>query len=166
MLPGFCSACVCVCACVCLLTTCKHYSPIRVRPQNNRDFEVYGVCGSALQFLNASLLKTLLGHPCCSYYRSQGISVVAHQCLEHDACVANVAPCRPHSNLLVSSSSRLGFAVVPNAWLPGTETMRLPRILFANWSPPCRVLVENVSEWFSVFFLFYRCVLGFAVLLS
>jgi len=37
-------------------------------------------------------------------------------------------------------------------------------ILFANWSPPCRVLVENVSEWLSVFFLIYRCVLGFAVL--
>ncbi|CAE7237977.1 Scn4a, partial [Symbiodinium natans] len=37
-------------------------------------------------------------------------------------------------------------------------------ILFANWGPPCRVLVENVSEWFSVFFLLYRCVLGFAVL--
>ena len=39
-------------------------------------------------------------------------------------------------------------------------------ILFANWSPPCRVLVENVSEWFSVFFLLYRCVLGFAVSLA
>jgi len=37
-------------------------------------------------------------------------------------------------------------------------------ILFANWSPPCRVLVENVSEWLSIFFLIYRCVLGFAVL--
>ncbi|CAJ1392357.1 unnamed protein product [Effrenium voratum] len=37
-------------------------------------------------------------------------------------------------------------------------------IMFANWSPPCRVLVENVSEWFSIFFLTYRCVLGFAVL--
>lgn len=37
-------------------------------------------------------------------------------------------------------------------------------IMFANWSPPCRVLVEHVSEWFSIFFLFYRCVLGFAVL--
>eukprot|EP00913_Durusdinium_trenchii_P014123 g13256.t1 len=33
-----------------------------------------------------------------------------------------------------------------------------------NWGPPCRVLVENVSEWFSIFFLIYRCVLGFAVL--
>ncbi|OLP84830.1 Voltage-dependent T-type calcium channel subunit alpha-1H, partial [Symbiodinium microadriaticum] len=33
-------------------------------------------------------------------------------------------------------------------------------ILFANWSPPCRVLVENVSEWFSVFFLLYRCVVN------
>lgn len=37
-------------------------------------------------------------------------------------------------------------------------------ILFANWGPPCRVLTENFSEWFSVFFLIYRCVLGFAVL--
>jgi len=37
-------------------------------------------------------------------------------------------------------------------------------ILFANWSPPARVLVENISEWFSIFFLLYRCVLGFAVL--
>ncbi|CAE7758486.1 para, partial [Symbiodinium pilosum] len=37
-------------------------------------------------------------------------------------------------------------------------------ILFANWGPPCRVVVENISEWFSAFFLLYRCVLGFAVL--
>lgn len=37
-------------------------------------------------------------------------------------------------------------------------------IMFANWGPACRVLVENVSEWFSVFFLVYRCVMGFAVL--
>lgn len=33
-------------------------------------------------------------------------------------------------------------------------------IMFANWSPPCRVLMENMSEWFSIFFLAYRCVLG------
>eukprot|EP00930_Biecheleria_cincta_P071027 TRINITY_DN58587_c0_g1_i1.p1 TRINITY_DN58587_c0_g1~~TRINITY_DN58587_c0_g1_i1.p1 ORF type:complete len:607 (+),score=88.77 TRINITY_DN58587_c0_g1_i1:101-1921(+) len=37
-------------------------------------------------------------------------------------------------------------------------------ILFANWSPPCRILTENVSETFSLFFLIYRCVLGFAVI--
>ncbi|CAJ1421749.1 unnamed protein product [Effrenium voratum] len=37
-------------------------------------------------------------------------------------------------------------------------------ILFANWSPPCRVLVENISEYFSIFFLVYRCIIGFAVL--
>eukprot|EP00434_Breviolum_minutum_P040035 symbB.v1.2.035567.t1/scaffold4823.1/size34300/1 len=37
-------------------------------------------------------------------------------------------------------------------------------ILFANWSPPCRVLVNNVSEWFTIFFLGYRCIIGFAVL--
>eukprot|EP00438_Fugacium_kawagutii_P035692 Skav234651 [mRNA] locus=scaffold1131:15007:17724:- [translate_table: standard] len=38
------------------------------------------------------------------------------------------------------------------------------RILFANWGPPCRVLVEHVNEWFSLFFLLYRCVVGFALL--
>mmetsp|Transcript_7785 Transcript_7785/g.17968 ORF Transcript_7785/g.17968 Transcript_7785/m.17968 type:complete len:629 (+) Transcript_7785:68-1954(+) len=37
-------------------------------------------------------------------------------------------------------------------------------VMFANWGPPCRVLMESVSEWFGLFFLFYRCVLGFAVL--
>ncbi|CAJ1386041.1 unnamed protein product [Effrenium voratum] len=37
-------------------------------------------------------------------------------------------------------------------------------ILFANWGPPARVLVDNVSEWYSLFFLLYRCVLGFAVI--
>jgi len=37
-------------------------------------------------------------------------------------------------------------------------------ILFANWSPPCRILVDDISEWFSIFFLIYRCLLGFAVL--
>ncbi|CAE8614705.1 unnamed protein product [Polarella glacialis] len=37
-------------------------------------------------------------------------------------------------------------------------------ILFANWAPACRVLVDNVSEWYSIFFLIYRCVIGFAVI--
>lgn len=37
-------------------------------------------------------------------------------------------------------------------------------ILFANWSPPCRVLMDNVAEEFFVFFLIYRCLVGFAVL--
>ena len=37
-------------------------------------------------------------------------------------------------------------------------------ILFANWGPPCRVLVDFVDEAFSLFFLVYRCMIGFAVL--
>eukprot|EP00930_Biecheleria_cincta_P038986 TRINITY_DN26803_c0_g1_i1.p1 TRINITY_DN26803_c0_g1~~TRINITY_DN26803_c0_g1_i1.p1 ORF type:complete len:580 (-),score=102.46 TRINITY_DN26803_c0_g1_i1:204-1943(-) len=37
-------------------------------------------------------------------------------------------------------------------------------VLFANWSPPCRVLMDNVAEEFFVFFLVYRCLVGFAVL--
>jgi len=37
-------------------------------------------------------------------------------------------------------------------------------IMLANWAPACRVLVKNVSEWYSLFFLVYRCIIGFAVL--
>eukprot|EP00928_Gymnodinium_smaydae_P001704 TRINITY_DN10614_c0_g1_i1.p1 TRINITY_DN10614_c0_g1~~TRINITY_DN10614_c0_g1_i1.p1 ORF type:complete len:320 (+),score=35.09 TRINITY_DN10614_c0_g1_i1:80-961(+) len=37
-------------------------------------------------------------------------------------------------------------------------------VLFANWAPPCRVLVENVHEAFTLAFLVYRCIIGFAVL--
>ncbi|CAJ1357030.1 unnamed protein product [Effrenium voratum] len=37
-------------------------------------------------------------------------------------------------------------------------------VLFANWAPPCRVLIDNVSEWYSLVFIIYRCFVGFAVL--
>jgi len=42
--------------------------------------------------------------------------------------------------------------------------LTLLEIMLANWSPPCRVLVENISEWYTIFFLIYRCIGGFAVL--
>jgi len=37
-------------------------------------------------------------------------------------------------------------------------------ITFANWAPTCRLLIDNVSEWFGLFFLLYRCLVGFAML--
>ncbi|CAE8663647.1 unnamed protein product [Polarella glacialis] len=37
-------------------------------------------------------------------------------------------------------------------------------VLFANWSTACRILVDNVSEWFGLWFIIYRCLVGFAVL--
>eukprot|EP00930_Biecheleria_cincta_P073665 TRINITY_DN60944_c0_g1_i1.p1 TRINITY_DN60944_c0_g1~~TRINITY_DN60944_c0_g1_i1.p1 ORF type:complete len:586 (+),score=73.59 TRINITY_DN60944_c0_g1_i1:36-1793(+) len=37
-------------------------------------------------------------------------------------------------------------------------------LLFANWIVPTRVLVENVSEWFSLALVLYRVLIGFAVL--
>jgi len=37
-------------------------------------------------------------------------------------------------------------------------------VLFANWAPPCRVLIDNVSEWYTLVFIVYRCFVGFAVL--
>jgi len=32
-----------------------------------------------------------------------------------------------------------------------------------NWMPPCRALVENVSEWYSIFFLMHKFLIGFSV---
>lgn len=37
-------------------------------------------------------------------------------------------------------------------------------ILFGNFGPPARILVENVTEWFASFFLGYRCVFLYATL--
>lgn len=38
-------------------------------------------------------------------------------------------------------------------------------ITFANWAPSCRLLIDNVNELYGLFYLFYRCVIGFAVLM-
>jgi len=37
-------------------------------------------------------------------------------------------------------------------------------ITFANWAPTCRLLIDNISESFGIFFLLHRCVVGFAML--
>jgi hypothetical protein len=37
-------------------------------------------------------------------------------------------------------------------------------ITFANWAPTCRLLIDNVNELFGIFFLVYRCLVGFAML--
>jgi len=37
-------------------------------------------------------------------------------------------------------------------------------VTLANWSPPCRVLVDHVSEAYSILFIIYRCLVGFAAL--
>eukprot|EP00931_Biecheleriopsis_adriatica_P087645 TRINITY_DN62078_c0_g1_i1.p1 TRINITY_DN62078_c0_g1~~TRINITY_DN62078_c0_g1_i1.p1 ORF type:complete len:638 (+),score=120.93 TRINITY_DN62078_c0_g1_i1:84-1997(+) len=42
--------------------------------------------------------------------------------------------------------------------------MTMFEILFANWIPAARILIENVSEWFSLVFILYRCLIGFATL--
>merc|ERR550537_1009073 len=36
-------------------------------------------------------------------------------------------------------------------------------ITLGNWIPPARALIANVSEWFAVFFIVYRCMFCFAV---
>merc|ERR1719336_3259276 len=37
-------------------------------------------------------------------------------------------------------------------------------ITLGNWMPPCRALVENVSEWWMLFSLTHKLVIGFSVL--
>mmetsp|Transcript_41219 Transcript_41219/g.122316 ORF Transcript_41219/g.122316 Transcript_41219/m.122316 type:complete len:204 (+) Transcript_41219:3-614(+) len=37
-------------------------------------------------------------------------------------------------------------------------------VTFANWAPPARLLLDEVSEVFGIFFLIYRCAVGFAIL--
>jgi len=37
-------------------------------------------------------------------------------------------------------------------------------VLFANWAIPARICVENVGEGFIYIFIFYRCLVGYAVL--
>jgi len=37
-------------------------------------------------------------------------------------------------------------------------------VLFANWAPPCRILVDHVAEMYMFVFIIYRCLIGFAVL--
>jgi len=51
----------------------------------------------------------------------------------------------------------------------GTFTRSLTtmfEVIFANWTPACRVLTENISEWFGLFFICYRCLAGYAVLVT
>jgi len=43
-------------------------------------------------------------------------------------------------------------------------TLSMFETLFANWAVPCRILVDHVSEWWSAYFIFYRCLVGFAIL--
>merc|ERR1712113_669843 len=44
------------------------------------------------------------------------------------------------------------------------STITMFEITFANWAPACRLLVDEVHELFGLFFLIYRCTIGFAVL--
>mmetsp|Transcript_84122 Transcript_84122/g.162347 ORF Transcript_84122/g.162347 Transcript_84122/m.162347 type:complete len:196 (+) Transcript_84122:53-640(+) len=42
--------------------------------------------------------------------------------------------------------------------------LTLFEMTLGNWMPPCRALVENVSEWWMLFSLAHKLVIGFSVL--
>jgi len=37
-------------------------------------------------------------------------------------------------------------------------------ITLANWAPPCRILSNNIDEWWGVFVVFYKMTVGFAMI--
>eukprot|EP00930_Biecheleria_cincta_P029742 TRINITY_DN20659_c0_g1_i1.p1 TRINITY_DN20659_c0_g1~~TRINITY_DN20659_c0_g1_i1.p1 ORF type:complete len:573 (+),score=101.06 TRINITY_DN20659_c0_g1_i1:117-1835(+) len=46
-----------------------------------------------------------------------------------------------------------------------TKTMMtMFEILYANWIPACRMLIDNLGEGWALFFVLYRCLIGWAVL--
>eukprot|EP00930_Biecheleria_cincta_P034907 TRINITY_DN24056_c0_g1_i1.p1 TRINITY_DN24056_c0_g1~~TRINITY_DN24056_c0_g1_i1.p1 ORF type:complete len:601 (-),score=117.80 TRINITY_DN24056_c0_g1_i1:75-1787(-) len=46
-----------------------------------------------------------------------------------------------------------------------TKTMMtMFEILYANWIPACRILIDNMGEGWAFFFVLYRCLVGWAVL--
>merc|ERR1719456_2188851 len=48
-------------------------------------------------------------------------------------------------------------------WGNFTNTMlTMFEMTFANWVPSCRFLTENVSTWFGLVYIVYRCVFIFA----
>lgn len=46
----------------------------------------------------------------------------------------------------------------------GRSFLTMFEVLFANFAPPCRALLDNVSEWIAIFLILARCSAGFALL--
>merc|ERR1719446_1836576 len=46
----------------------------------------------------------------------------------------------------------------------GRSLLTMFEITLGNWMPPCRALVENVHEYFMVFFVLHKLIIGFSVL--
>jgi len=44
-----------------------------------------------------------------------------------------------------------------------TATETIYEVTLANWGPPCRLLMNNVNEWWGLFFIIYKLCVGFAV---
>jgi len=82
-------------------------------------------------------------------------------------CVAGMIICNLTMPALIEENA-LDDVTKEQIWLyygSFTRTiLTMFEVLFANWAPPCRILVDNVSEWFSLFFIIYRCLVGFALL--
>mmetsp|Transcript_98814 Transcript_98814/g.175994 ORF Transcript_98814/g.175994 Transcript_98814/m.175994 type:complete len:590 (-) Transcript_98814:120-1889(-) len=70
--------------------------------------------------------------------------------------------------LLEDKSAQLSYEVKKKIFYyygTFTKTMfTMFEVLFASWIPASRALIDNVSEAYSVIFVVYRCIIGFAVL--
>eukprot|EP00927_Polykrikos_kofoidii_P005514 TRINITY_DN12182_c0_g2_i1.p1 TRINITY_DN12182_c0_g2~~TRINITY_DN12182_c0_g2_i1.p1 ORF type:complete len:671 (-),score=121.77 TRINITY_DN12182_c0_g2_i1:271-2085(-) len=66
----------------------------------------------------------------------------------------------------VNDASNLFDDRVEVFMLYGSFTRAVETILevtLGNWGPPCRLLQNKVSEWWVLFFVFYKFIIGFAV---
>lgn len=63
-----------------------------------------------------------------------------------------------------SSADMAARRAVFSYWGTFTRTMvTMFEITLANWSPSCRTLIDNVSEWYGLAYIIYRCMFCFAV---
>ncbi|CAK9074267.1 Sodium channel protein type 4 subunit alpha B (Voltage-gated sodium channel subunit alpha Nav1.4b) [Durusdinium trenchii] len=70
---------------------------------------------------------------------------------------------RPYLND-ISNDEGERYAVYRYYGTFSVAVLTLFEVFFANWSPACRILTDNVTEWYSLLFLIYRCAIGFAVI--
>merc|ERR1712113_595884 len=62
------------------------------------------------------------------------------------------------------ANNRATQMLVYSSW--GTYSRALEtmfEITLANWGPHCRLLMNNVDEYWLLFFVLYKCIVGFAV---
>jgi len=80
-------------------------------------------------------------------------------------CVTAVIMCSVLGNFIRDDNMDLeARTLVYEGWGSFTRAgLTMLEITLANWGPPCWLLTNEVNEWYSLFFVVYKCSIGFAV---